>query len=204
MARNGKILSGTVLVNESITDGIGRMNRESVICHLEKTNVASSGRLPLAVLLECDGEIDATCIGKTVSKKDSNAEVDTPLFARVSSLIWAEAPQIVVLSKKNDRNAESLCSILNGQGCAVQLFDDEISSSVALSHALLNAWVLVLCPDAKLNESKQISFAADTMKRAGGLVLSLGSKQEAQRQGAIHCPHGITEQMVSLFFPEKE
>ncbi len=201
MATEHSILSATVLLNESVTDGLRRMNTESIVCRLEQHSLASNGKLPMAVLLECEEEIQAPRIGKTV-KKSKSAKAEAALPVQLSSLIFAEQPPVVILAKKGDRNAESLCAILNERHCEVRLFDDDAASAHALSRAVLNAWVLIFCPGAVLPETEQLAFAVDTMKRAGGLLLSLGSKQEAQRRGATHCANGITEQIIASFFPK--
>lgn len=204
MAEEHNILSAAVLLNESITDGIRRMNTDGIVCRLEQNTMASDGKLPLAVLLECEREIPATRIGKTVKKKACAPTAELPLPTPLSSLIFATEPPVVILSKKGDRNAESLCAILNERQCKAQLFDDTTDSAPALSGALLNAWVLIFCPEAALSKTEQVSFALDTMKRAGGLLLSLGNRQEAQQQGAFHCANGITEQIVASFFQKTQ
>lgn len=197
------ILSATVLVNESVTDGLRRMNTESIVCRLEQSDLASHGKLPMAVLLECAREIPAARIGTTV-KKEPSLKAAGAIPTQFSSLIVAEKPPVVVLAKKGDRNAESLCAILNERQCEARLFDDTAASANALAHALLNAWVLIFCPGATLPETETVAFAADTMRRAGGLLLSLGSLREAQRLGAVPCTNGITEQMIASFFPKNQ
>ncbi len=190
-ANEGKILSCRVLVGEAITDCIRKMSNTHT-CVLSDTTIAAESNVPLCILLESDQILPLRCIGKVHPyKRLPKPQIEIP---KRTDLICCEMPDIVIVSSLTDNNAMALAALLEDRGAHVSLFTDLAAEAAALSRAMLTTQVLILCPNAKLPKTKQTDFALDTLRRAGGILLSL-SKNRAP-DGFISIPNGIDEEIL--------
>ena len=189
LANEGKILSARTLVGEAVTDGIRKMSHTHT-CMLSNKSIAAEGKLPLCILIESEEDLPFAFVGKVQSYQvPSCDEVEIP---ERTELIACERPDVVIVSTLADSNAMALAAFLEEQGAAVTLITDV--NSIALPRAILTTQTLILCQGVKLPDSKQLAFAMDTLRRAGGFFLSL-SKNTAM-EGFISLKNGIDAKIL--------
>jgi hypothetical protein len=189
LANEGKILSARTLVGEAVTDGIRKMSHTHT-CILSNKSIAAEGKLPLCILIESEEDLPFAFVGKVQSYQvPSCDEVELP---ERTELIACERPDVVIVSTLADSNAMALAAFLGEQGAAVTLITDV--NSIALPRAILTTQTLILCQGVKLPDSKQLAFAMDTLRRAGGFFLSL-SKNTAM-EGFISLKNGIDAKIL--------
>ena len=177
LRQNGVLQSARILCNQSLTYGLDAMSKRGIRCHLRNTKVISEEREYFSVLLETTRPIAATYIGKTV-KDNAPTTTDSPISPSSSNLIWAEKPEVLMLSSANDPAAEALAHELEKEGACVKAFTSAPSNANVFSRALLGAHVLILCKDARVQDTDSLRFAYQTFRSAGGKVLSVGSRNE--------------------------
>ena len=85
----------------------------------------------------------------------------------------------------------ALAAYLEERGAQVSLFAEPEKDATALSRAILTTQTLILCKNARLPETRQMEFALNSLRRAGGILLSL-SKNTAP-EGFISPKNGIDE-----------
>ncbi len=190
-ANEGKILACRVLAGEAITDGIRKMSNTHT-CVLSDKTVAAEGKIPLCILLESEESLPLHCIGKVhpykrLPKPQTNIPERTDLIA-------CKKPDVVIVSSLTDNNAMALAALLEDRGAHVSLFTAPDAEAAALSRAMMTTQVLILCPNAKLPQTKQTDFALDTLRRAGGILLSLSKK--CAPEGFISVSRGIDEEIL--------
>ena len=188
LANEGKILSARTLVGESITDGIKKMSN-SYTCRLSNKRIAAEGEHPLCILIESEADLPLCLVGKTEPACRPVAE--TIELPERTELMACDRPDIVIVSTLLDSNAMALAAFLEERGASVTLITDV--NSMALPRAILTTQTLILCPGVKLPETPQMQFALDTLRRAGGIFLSL-SKNCAMK-GFISPQNGIDEEI---------
>ncbi|MBQ7335842.1 MAG: hypothetical protein IJW92_05175 [Clostridia bacterium] len=194
LSRQGVICSCRTLVGEAVTDGICKMSG-TYTCRITDTAIASEEKLPLAVLIESKQDLPFRRVG-TVKKAEIPPEDIPPCFAHQhASLIWSEAPEVVIVASKHDSDAAVLASVLERRGCTVHSFSDREDESDPLSRAILGAQYCLICGSARLPQSSKMKFAISTMKRAGGLLLSLGEKGDPS-DSSVCLPNGLTEEIL--------
>ena len=67
-ARKGKTLSARVVWNESILDGIVKM-QDSLVCTIQETDMDLDEVIPMAILIESKKRLPLLCIGKTCPRE---------------------------------------------------------------------------------------------------------------------------------------
>ncbi|MBQ9785140.1 MAG: hypothetical protein IJW29_06535 [Clostridia bacterium] len=199
LAQNGTVKSAHVLCNESITDGLRRMSGD-VGCRLTDLRAASEGALPIGVLIETDKPLAYRELGMTEVRTDA---VETETDADIpDSLIWSETPEVVILAKKTDGDARVLASVFAERGACVHLFFGNTDDCEPLSRALLGAQTLILC-DVPLPSDARVTFAFETMKKAGGLLIDLGACAPTD-SARFSFPHGIPEAILNKICPAEK
>ncbi len=191
LAQEEKILSVRTLIGEAVTDGIRKMSLTHT-CVLSNKSIAAEGKLPLCVLIESEEDLPLCLVGKVQPYRRLPQEsFEIP---ERTDLIACERPDIVIVSTLTDSNAMALAAHLEERGAHVSLFAEPEKDAVALSRAILTTQTLILCQNAKLPETKQMEFALDSLRRAGGILLSL-SKNVAP-EGFIPLKNGIDEEIL--------
>ena len=187
-AKNGSIISSRVLVGEAITDGIRKM-KSTFTCTLSDKSIAAGDKLPLCILIESQEDLPLSLVGKVQPCRQPAPEaIEIP---ERTELIACERPDIVIVSTLLDSDAMALAAYLEERGAQVSLFAEPEKDAMALSRTILTTQTLILCQNAKLPETKQMKFALDSLRRAGGILLSL-SKNTAP-EGFISPKNGIDE-----------
>ena len=149
--------------------------------------------LPLAILLEADGEIELPAIG-TTARCAEDAPVNTyNVCAPANSPIPSEQCELVVLAERGDTDAIALCQALSLRGARAQLFYTDEKSVLPLSRALLCAHALILCRGAYPSEERHLAYATEVLLRAGGSIFAL---YECEKENVLSLPNGIPEQMI--------
>ena len=190
-ANEEKILSCRTLTGESITKGIRKMSHTHT-CVVSNESLNTKEKLPLCILIESDQELPFCCIGKVHPyKRLPKAVLDIP---ERTDLIACEKPEIVMVSYACDNDAMALATLLEERGAHVSLFTNPTAQKVALSRAILTTQTLILCPNARLPQSKEMDFALDTLHRAGGIFLSLS--KNITPEGFIPLKKGIDEEIL--------
>lgn len=196
LRNDGVTVSARCVFGKKISDALMEMESNGLYCHINDGKLLTAPASPLAVILEASCEIDGLpCLGR-VAQREAKVE-DAPKIVTLlpgHSLIWSEAPEIVMLAKRSDADAKQLSALLADEGAHVHLFFED-SDSLPLSRALLGAQTLIICEDATLPSSSQVNFAYQTMRHAGGRTLALGSKC---RNGAISISCGLTPQNLAI------
>lgn len=191
LASEGKILSCRTLAGEAITDGILKMS-DTHTCVLKDSTVAAQGKLPLCLLIESSEALPLYYIGKVHPRKPlPKAKVVIP---NRTELIACEKPDAVLVASLNDSDAMALAALLEEHGAHVSLFGNSVSNAPALSRAILTTQTLILGQNAKLPETQQMNFALDTLRRAGGILLSLSQNNVCE--GFIPVKNGIDEEIL--------
>ena len=191
LASEGKILSCRTLAGEAITDGILKMS-DTHTCVLRDPNVAAQGKLPLCLLIESSEALPLYYIGKVYPCKPlQKTTVEIP---NRTDLIACEKPDVVLVASLNDSDAMALAALLEEHGANVSLFGNSPSNAPALSRAILTTQTLILGQNAKLPESQQMDFALDTLRRAGGILLSFSQNNVCE--GFIPVKSGIDEEIL--------
>ena len=189
------IRSVRVLVNETVADGLSKMCAGAAYRPTEAL-ANFDAPLSLGVLIESDAEItlDAVAVTAAPSDVEKAAEVAIPSF--LESLIPSDLPEIVILAERGDEDARFLSYELRTKGARVHRFSPSDEALVPLTRAVLGAHALILCRNVKIFENARLSFAVDTMRRAGGSVLAL---YESDDESLISLPNGIPESVLSSF-----
>jgi hypothetical protein len=175
LRQRGILQSAQILCGKSVTQGLEEMAKDGIRCHIKNNTIVSDEQEYFSVLLETTQSIPATYIGKTEKVILQHPE-ESPLSHSSAKHIWAEQPEIVILSKANDPATESLARELEKEGAHAQCFLDISENVNAFSRALLGAHTLILCQNAKLTETDSLVFALKTFRSAGGKIISVGNK----------------------------
>ena len=190
-ANEEKISACRVLAGESITDGIRKMSH-TLTCVLAENTIAFEGKLPLCILIESEQALPLSCIGKV--RPCNCAPRETIAIPKHTDLIACDKPEIVIVSSLRDNNAMALAALLEARGAHVSFFALSKENEPAISRAILTTQTLILCSNMKLPETAQMQFALDTLKRAGGILLSLS--KNSVPEGFISLKNGIDEEIL--------
>lgn len=190
-ADEGKILSSRVLVGEAITDGIRKMSNTHT-CVLSDKTVAADGKLPLCILIESEEELPPRYIGKVHPFKKLQQEAIA--LPERTELIACEKPDIVIVSSPMDNDAMALAAHLEEYGAHVSLFTEPQKDAVALARATLTTQTLILAQNALLPQNKQMDFALESLRRAGGNFLSLS--KGTVPEGFVSLKNGIDREIL--------
>lgn len=190
---NGEFLISAVrvLINESVTEGLDNMS--ATLSYVPEENCdALPQRLPLAFLIESPAALPLPAVGRTVAREEAPLEDLPPVCPPKDSLIRSDRPEIVLLAKPDDKDAEALLSVLSSRGAHARLFllsEDR----TPLARALLGSHALILCKDAYPAEDPHLGFAIETLLRAGGSILALYECDDAT---VLSLPDGIPEEIL--------
>ena len=197
LAKDGKILSCRTLAGEAITDGIRQMSFTHT-CVLSDGAVAAEEKLPLCILIESEEHLPLRRIGKVHPfRRLPTTTVEIP---ESTDLIVNYLHDIVIVSSMMDNDAMALAAYLEENWWAhVSLFTNPEKEAVELSRAILTTQTLILCPNAKLPKTKYMDFALDTLRRAGGIFLSLSKKSTPE--GFIPLKNGIDGEVLCKICP---
>lgn len=189
LANEGKILSSRTLVAESVTNGVRKMSNTKT-CVLSDKTIAAEGKVPFCILIESCEELPLHQIGTVQTcHRIPNETVEIP---ERTDLIPCERPDVVIVSTLTDSNAMALAALLEERGASVTLITD--TASLVLPRAILTTQTLILCPNVILPKSNQLEFALDTLRRAGGISLSLS--KNIVPEGFIPLKNGIGEEIL--------
>ncbi len=196
LSNEDKILSCRVLVGEAVTDGIRKMST-NLTCLLEDVSVAAEGKIPLCVLIESEDFLPLHRIGTVRPfKRLPKKVVEIP---ERTALIPSEHPEIVIVAPLCDSNAMALAAHLEERGANVSLFTMPLQNTVTLARAMLTTQTLILCAGVTLPEEATVNFALDTLRRAGGILLSLSKK--TANDGFVALANGIDEEILKKICP---
>ncbi len=201
LAQDGTILSARVLGGESVTDGLRKMTRH-IGCKLTDDRIAAEGALPLGILIEAKHPLPEERQVAVTVLSAQKAEMPRTL-PDTSSLIWSEVPEIVILARRTDSDAQVLANLLSCRGAAVHLFHPEDGGTDPLSRAILGAQTLILCRRATLPESDRVTFAFETMQRAGGRIISLDPSL-TRGENCFSAPEGLSSAILEQICPIKK
>lgn len=205
-SQSGAIVSALVLCNESVTDGLLKMNRPGLYCHIEDNTIASHGSLPIAVLAECNAPIQGLSPIGVVEAKEEESEEPLPpeSYEPISSMIWSDKTEFTLLCNQNDIDAKILQNIISKKGGSAHLFESGADNAGAISRSLLGTHILILCKDAHLPNTEQVHFALDTMLRAGGVIWCVNRTDfTPPHDRALMIKHGIPEEMLDAMIERK-
>lgn len=178
LRRSGALRSAHLLCNESLTDALAFMSGEERSCKIKNTEPISEPPYQLAMLLETDGCIPTIPVGTVVSapsKECSDCISLSSIPSPSRSAVWAERPSVALYADAADAGAKTLTSILLQKNADATLFTN--ADADAFSRALLTSHFLILCGKVALPDTPQIRFALETLRRAGGRILSVGNPE---------------------------
>lgn len=203
LQKSGQIASMRVIVNESVTDVLSKMNH-TIFCSLTELSIASDGPIPLGILIEAAQNLPYPPIGITRAKQESES-TPSPIDDVVKpSLIWSDLPEIVILAKKTDADAQTLTALFEGRGAHVHLFyADAITDGNRLSRAILGAQTLILCNGASLPQDEKIDFALAVMKQANGILVNF-SPSTVSENGFLTLSGGLDSAFLEKICPDRK
>ncbi len=177
--KNGVSASARVLCGETVAQAINEMETEAFCASVECDPALLEEACPFGILVEVSEELPYTLIGRVKGKEPETAENDSPLNRLPGELpLWGAAPEIVLLSKPCDADAYALASRLTDKGADVKIFTEGSKEADLLPRAILSARALLLCGEVTLPKDARMHLALETLRRAGGLCISLGSKNQ--------------------------
>ena len=185
------ISAARVLINESVAEGLDNMSASLSYVPDEGCDTLSQ-RLPLAFLIESLAALPLPAVGRTVVREEAPLKVFPPVRPPKDSLIRSDRPEIVLLAKPDDKDAEALLTVLSSRGAHARLFHIS-EDSTPLSRTLLGSHALILCKDAYPAEDPHLGFAIETLLRAGGSILAL---YECDDSTVLSLPDGIPEEIL--------
>lgn len=199
--RQGAIHSHRVLLWESLTTALQSMQTEELRADVTNTALAAEGELPMAVVIESDyAAKEWVRVGSVVDTPAAlpfaAAKEITP--PTITSRIWSDKREILLLAREGDASAELLASILSEKGARTTLFYDKEESYPAFSRALLASHVLLLCRNVTLPATDGVAFAAETMTAAGGRVFTLQNATAPAHLSPIAVLEGLSEATLSI------
>ena len=172
LRRRGVLQSAKILCNQSLTQGLEEMGVDGIRCHVQNMEIIAEDREYFSVLLETTQVIPAIYLGRT-EKTEKQAFEGSALTPCSVQHVWAEQPEIVILSKPGDPAVDALVSELEKEGAHVQAFSDAPSNANAFSRALLGSHVLILGKKAEIAKGDAVEFAYQTFRTAQGKVISM-------------------------------
>lgn len=191
LGQRKEIYSIKILCNECITQALQEMRHEYSY-HLTDSKIASEGPLPFAIILESAVKLEFRLIARTVPFKKALESHAPSLPDLTMALNRLEKTEITLFSDRTDSDALALASLLSARGACVRSFEE--SSDVSeIVRSLLSSQVLILCKGPSLPEDERIAFALDTLKRAGGCIISLNSVADPSY---ITLSEGICEEIL--------
>lgn len=187
-AKEDKILSCRVLATESVTDGIRKMSATHT-CVLSDPTATAEGKFPLCFLIESKDILPLRMIGRVHPYRRLPRE--NPPIPERTDLIASEVPEIVIAASLYDSNAMALASHLQDRGANVSLFTNPKADAISFCRAILTAQTLILCPNTSLPQNRQMDFSLNTLRSAGGILLSLSAKNIPE--GFVYLKNGLDE-----------
>ncbi len=196
MVREGAISSARLLINESIAEGLFKMQGD-FIALLRDTAIAAEDRLSLAILCESEQELPYRPVATTKAMEAESPQNSLSVPSLSQALFWKGIPEVTVLAKADDTDAAILTSHLLRHGADVRFFACEEVSEIALARAILHSQLLILCRDTVLPITDSVTLAAETFRRSGGTILCLANSEAA---GGIRAERGISHGLLESFF----
>ena len=177
--KSGVSASARLLCGETVAQAVKAMENEVFCASVECDPALLEGNCPFGILVEASEELPYPLIGRVKGKETETKEDASPLNRLPSELpLWGAAPEIVLLSKPCDADAYALASKLADKGADVKIFTEGSKEVDLLPRAILSSRALLLCGEVTLPEDARIRLALETLRRAGGLCISLGSKSQ--------------------------
>ncbi len=202
LQKDGKIASMRVIGNESVTDVITKMSN-TLTCGLTDLSVASDGPIPIGILIESNQKLPYPSIGVTRTAKEPVQKSIPTIENDAESLVWSALPEVVILAKKTDTDAQMLASLLECRGANVHLFSDTVADSDRLSRAILGAQTLILCQGTILPKTPKVSFALSVMREANGFMLALGTSVALEKD-FLALPDGLNYALLQKICPDRK
>ncbi|MBQ8310216.1 MAG: hypothetical protein IJX80_04285 [Clostridia bacterium] len=192
LGREKAICAMRVLCNESVTHGLQLM-RHTYSYRLSDSEIASEGALPFAILLESDRKLEFRQVAITARCNPQPQSIPCELPKLSLAANRADMPEITLLSQKSDSDAQALASLLYARGATVRCFVGTAPEIPELARSILCSQVFILCKGQKLPQDDRVAFALDTLKRAGGCVISFNTTVDPS---FIGLPNGISEEIL--------
>lgn len=195
LRRRGILQSARVLCREAVTEGTKLMSNDTLICRVKGNVFLSDGPVPLGILVETSEPIHAEEIGVVAERSAALTPPVRYALPEKTCLIRTERPSVTVYSTVNDPDAKALAELLQANGAAVSALTgaDPIDT---LSRAILSSQTLIVCGKVTLPNEPHVTFAADTLRRAGGYVLTVGGAESLSPSLGIALPCGISDRMI--------
>ncbi len=171
LSKRGTIKSARVWMGEALIDVLRRMQTEDLICHPINAKLLFDEACFPALILETTETLDAPLVG-IVQKERTPVTVQQPLLLpERECLISYDIPEILLLAESCDRDADLLASILTERGAHVSRLTS--SDPNRLARALLGCETLIICGNATLPKTESVMFAAETLHRANGRIITV-------------------------------
>ncbi len=192
LANEGVIKGVRLICRESLTSVLQEMQTDTLTCRITDNAWACEGEIPLAILIEADGEIRAKRVGTVVVREGSRAPVVTPDLPSCRCLLPVNRSSVTLISAHGDTDAQTLADELKRRGTEVFLHAP-VDAPVDIARSILSCATLILCGSIMLPENELLNFAARTHTEAGGLVLLLGGADHGIFSNAIALADGLSE-----------
>ncbi|MBQ9806221.1 MAG: hypothetical protein IJW49_06935 [Clostridia bacterium] len=195
LSQKGILKSARMVCRKSIREALSEMETSDVVGI--STDSSDSAALSLAILLETDTEINATCIGYTQTRAMAEAPVvaENEEIDRTDCLIWSPRPSVVICALPDDRDAHALAVHLTKIGAKVLLYTPKEDWRV-VSSSILRSQSLILCKGAELPNRPEVDFAVETLARANGRLLCLDTEKESEKTHPFVCLKSLSAQIV--------
>ncbi|MBQ8432279.1 MAG: hypothetical protein IJX28_05290 [Clostridia bacterium] len=204
LRREGTLAAAAIICGTPLTDALLQMEADGKYCHLQNARFIAEDSIPFAILAETTAPVPGNYLGSVQQRvqEPTPAPENAPHLVPCHSLIWSEHPEMVLLAKGNDTDAHALAAILAQSGVTLHTFITDAPDALVLSKALLQSQTLLLCANAELPHTPQVQFALQTLRHAGGRVLTLG-KSAPTVHGSVWLPKGLSPENLSILC-EKE
>ena len=198
----GLIRSARVLCNETLSEALALMEAPRLECKIskpspteeeqtfaetplftekfreeeqpEQASQSEEEKIPLAIVLESDGELPYFLVG-TVTEKEAAADAPpTVVLPSVQNALNRDGQiEALILSAPQDFGAAALAQRLRQSGFRCNRLNDT-ATEAQLTRAILHAQLVLVCGAAKLPTDPRVTLAVDFLHRAGGLLIHPG------------------------------
>lgn len=192
IANEGVVKGVRLVCRESLTSVLQEMQTDMLTCRITDDVWACEGELPLAILIEADGDIRARRVGTVVVRESLEMPVLLQDIPCRRCLLPVDRSSVTLIAAHSDTDAQALADELKRRGAEVFLHAP-VDASVDIARSILSCATLILCGSATLPENELLDFAARTHAEAGGLVLLLGGADHGIFSNAIALADGLSE-----------
>ncbi len=195
---DGLLRSFRVLAHERVGDALDAIKNDEYTYKLAIPDAILDRTPRLAVLCETVDPIEGEAVGRVVkADMELTEETDAHDLAPTDCLIPSTAPEIVLYTDPDDRDADLLEDELLARGANVtRLSSDDGSLALRLSRAILTSQILIVGDGASLPDDQSVKFALSTLLRANGRILFPAREKCPTRIKGIALPRGFSSEML--------